>query len=315
MNIIEDINDMKLNNTAITIGNFDGVHVGHQKLIRHMNYIASKENLQKVIFTFKDHTSNVLEGSKAPCLLASHEEKIEILKSLKPDYIVEIDFTKDISRMSYMDFIKNVLLEKLGCKVLIIGQDFKMGYNGLGNIPNIASACSMYEIELIVVPHSKLYGNTVSSTYIRKLISEGKVDIAADYLGRYYSLTGSVIHGKQLGRTIGFPTVNLNYMRNLCLPKRGVYVTYTMIYGKWWLGITNIGTNPTVKKDNNVTIESYLIGFDGDLYGKTLKTAFVKYIRDEKQFANLEELRQQLFSDVKYAINYNKLFYNHYVLW
>lgn len=315
MEIINDITDIELSNTAVTIGNFDGVHVGHQKLIEYMNNIAFKKNLRKVIFTFKHHTSRILNPGKDYCFLMNYDEKIDVLKSFNPDYIMALDFTEDFSRMSYVDFIENILLKKLGCKVLVVGEDFKMGYNGLGNTARLAEICNIHDIILKVIPHSRLYGNTISSTYIRKLIAEGQVDVILDYLGRYYGINGTVIHGKQLGRTIGFPTINLSYEGNLCLPKNGVYVTYTLVSGKWYLSITNIGIRPTFKNDNKVSIESHLIGFDGELYGETVRTAFVKHIRDEKRFADIRELRQQLIRDVEYALNYNKLFYNCHALW
>ena len=276
---IEKIDTIK--ESVVTIGNFDGLHRGHQVLIKKATEYAKANNISSVVFTFKNHPVNYFRPGSIKNIITS-EEKIKILKSMGVDYVI------------------NILLDKLNVKNVIVGHDFTFARNKEGNVKLLQELSKQYGFSLEIVNSIKLGDVRISSTYIRKLILDGSVEDIYKYLGRNYKLSGEVIHSKKLGRTIGFPTANISINKNMIIPKVGIYATKVYVNGKIYYGATNIGYNPTVNGDN-LSIETNILNFDEDIYGKVITIEFLERIRDEKKFNGIEELKSQLQKDTNYV--------------
>lgn len=289
----------RIKESVVTIGNFDGLHRGHQVLIEKTTEYAKENNISSIVFTFKNHPVNYFKPNSVKNIIANYE-KIEILKSMKVDYIVNIPFDEYMTKISGQDFVKEILLDTLGAKKIIVGHDFTFARNKEGNTKLLKELSKIYGFELEIVNPIKLDNVRVSSTNIRNLISDGDVEKAYKYLGRYYKLCGEVIHARKIGRTIGFPTANISIDENMIVPKVGIYATKVYINGKTYYGATNIGYNPTVN-GTNLSIETNILEFDDDIYGKNITIEFLQRIRDEKKFNGIEELKNQLQKDTKYV--------------
>lgn len=294
---IEQIEIIK--DSVVTIGNFDGLHRGHQVLIKKATEYAKVNNLNSVVFTFKNHPVNYFRPNSVKNII-TNEEKVNILKSMGVDYIISIPFDEYMTKISGHDFVKEILLDTLGAKKVIVGHDFTFARNKEGNINLLHELSKKYNFLLEIVEPIKLDNIRISSTYIRNLISDGSVDKVYKYLGRNYQLSGEVIHSKKLGRTIGFPTANIRINENMIVPKVGIYVTKVYIDKYVYYGATNIGYNPTVN-GNTLSIETNILEFDEDIYGKVITIEFLERIRDEKKFSGIEELKQQLQKDTNYV--------------
>ena len=294
---IEDIET--INESVVTIGNFDGLHKGHQVLIKKATQYAKLNNISSVVFTFKNHPVNYFNPNSIKNII-TNEEKIKILKHMNVDFTINIPFDKYITKISGHDFVKKILLDKLKAKKIIVGDDFTFAKNKEGNIKLLQELSNKYGFILEIVHHVKVDNIRVSSTYVRQLISDGNVEDVYKYLGRNYKLSGEVIHAKKIGRTIGFPTANININKNMIIPKRGIYATKVYIDKKVYYGATNIGYNPTVNGDS-LSIETNILEFNEDIYGKFITLEFLERIRDEKKFKGIEELKSQLQKDTKYV--------------
>lgn len=286
--------------SVITIGNFDGLHRGHQVLIKKTTEYAKENNISSIVFTFKNHPVNYFKPNSVKNIITNYE-KIELLKSMNVDYIINIPFDEYMTKISGHDFVKEVLLDTLGAKKIIVGHDFTFARNKEGNINLLKELSKIYGFELEIVNSIKLDNIRVSSTNIRELISNGDVEKAYKYLGRYYKLSGEVIHARKIGRTIGFPTANISIDKNMIVPKVGIYATKVYIDGEIYYGATNVGYNPTVN-GKNLSIETNILEFNDDIYGKIITIEFLERIRDEKKFNGIEELKNQLQKDTNYVL-------------
>lgn len=304
---IDNTNIDQFNNTAVTIGNFDGMHLGHMALIDKLKEYSNKKDLKSVIFSFYPHPKYVLTGIDVDHIL-SRDEKLFLLDSMNIDIFIEYPFNLEFAQTSPKYFIEEILVKKLKCKILIIGEDYKFGNSRLGNINFIKEIANKLNIEVVIVPHYMHNNKKVSSTNIRQFISEGNILEAEKILNRNFFIKGTVIKGKQLGRTIGFPTANILPNKNKVLPPFGAYITKTIITktNDTYESITNIGVNPTVNGKIKI-VETFLFNFDGDLYGKDILVCFLKRLRDEKKFSSLDELKKQIKQDVSIAKSYHQV--------
>lgn len=300
MIIIKSINDIdNIYKSVVTIGNFDGIHKGHQVLIKEAVQFANKRNIKSVVFTFDNHPANYFENKHVKSIITNNE-KINRIKSLGVDILVIIPFDSYMTKISPIEFIKSILIDKLGARKIIVGHDFTFARRKEGNTKLLKEMSSKYGFELEIVDPIKVNDIRVSSTYIRQLVAEGSVDKVNKYLGYHCEIKGNVIKGKQLGRTIGFPTANIEINDDLLIPNNGIYVTKVYVYNDVYYGATNIGYNPTVNGDK-LSIETNILEFDEDIYGQVIKIEFLERIRDEKKFNSLEELKAQLKKDTDYV--------------
>lgn len=300
MIIIKSINNIdNIYKSVITIGNFDGVHKGHQVLIKEAVQFANKRNIKSVVFTFDNHPANYFEKKHVKSIITNNE-KINRIKSLGVDILVIIPFDSYMTKISPIEFIKGVLIDKLGARKIIVGHDFTFARRKEGNTKLLKEMSFKYGFELEIVNPIKVNDIRVSSTYIRQLVAEGSVDKVNKYLGYHCEIKGNVIKGKQLGRTIGFPTANIEINDDLLIPNNGIYATKVYVHNDVYYGATNIGYNPTVNGDK-LSIETNILEFDEDIYGQVIKIEFLERIRDEKKFNSLEELKAQLKKDTDYV--------------
>lgn len=284
--------------TVAAIGKFDTFHRGHCRLIRTAIHTAKELNALSLILFI---------GSHSPAVISEHEAGA-IVAQLGADLTVRQPLDAEFRMLSAEDFVCRVLRDRLNCACVVVGYDFRFAKNRSADAQDLKRICAQFGIDCIIIdevrlPDSSGTCHTVSSTYIRSLISDGKVDVAADFLGRPYAVSGAVTKGRHLGTSIGIPTANITPENGKILPPDGVYATNTLIDGKRYLSITNIGTNPTVSDDNNVTVETNIMGFDGDVYGKNICVEFFERVRGEMRFASLEELTAQINKDILYVKN------------
>ena len=306
MSVFYNISELsQVTNSIVTIGTFDGVHLGHQKIIKRLVELKQKQGGEIVLFTFDPHPRKILfPEQKDLKLITTTEEKCDILKQFGVDNVLVYPFTKEFSKMQAQDYISNIIDRGLKTKTLVIGYDHRFGSNREGNIETLKELSKVYNFVVEEIPAQEINQLNVSSTRIRKAIEAGEIQTANDFLGYTFFITGKVVKGKQLGRTIGYPTANLLIEDNdKLIPKIGVYAVNVVLNNLSYKGMLNIGTNPTTDADNRVKIEVNIFDFDKDIYGKTLKVEFVKWIRNEEKFANLGELKQALAND-KIACTY-----------
>lgn len=284
--------------TVVAIGKFDGVHKGHQALLEAALSIAEENKLQSVAL--------VINSPRGQYLI-SPEERYEIIKELGIDLVETQNLTPDFMNMSASEFVLEFLIKKLNCSHVVVGYNFRFAKGRKADADCLKDICSQNKIACTIIPKvscSTFWGEvTASSTNIRGFLYNGDVALASEILGRPYSLTGEVVSGKQIGRTINSPTANTNCFSNQIIPKEGVYATRAIFDNKIFSSITNIGSNPTVNNSGEITVETHIIDFSDSIYGKEIKIEFVKRIRDEKKFANLDELKKQIQKDIECAKN------------
>ncbi|MDF2448672.1 MAG: riboflavin kinase/FMN adenylyltransferase [Bacteroidota bacterium] len=285
--------------SIVTIGTFDGVHLGHQKIIKRLVELKKKNGGQTVIFTFDPHPRKILFPEQRDLkLITTTVEKCELLKQYGIDHVLVFPFTREFSQMNAVDYVSNIISHGLKTKTLVIGYDHRFGSNREGNIDTLKDLASVYNFEVEEIPAQEINQLSVSSTRIRKSLEDGDVQTANEYLGYNFFITGKVVKGKQLGRTIGFPTANIYISdRDKLVPKIGVYAVNVILREKMFKGMLNIGYNPTTDFDRSIKTEVNIFDFDQNIYGETMKLEFVKRIRDEEKFANLEELKNALAQD------------------
>lgn len=277
-----------------TIGFFDGVHRGHRCLISQVLEEASKHKLSSMAITMDCHPRSIVSTDYVPSLLTTTEERVSLLKEAGIEKVEVLHFDKRMSEMDAPTFMRSVLKERLGVKVLVMGYDHRFGHGG-GSQEDYARWGKECDIEVVVA--RELDDVYASSSEIRRKLSEGDVESAALLLGHPYMLTGMVESGHQIGRTLGFPTANLRIVADKLIPANGVYAVKTNLGN----GIMNIGKRPTLDNGNNRSIEVHIINYDGDLYGKGIQLDFIARIREERKFANLDELRTQIHNDLEKA--------------
>ena len=292
--------------TIITIGTFDGVHIGHKKIIKRLLKIAKEENLQAVVLTFFPHPRMVVQKDTTIKMLNTIDEKTKLLESEGIDHLVVKKFTKQFSRLTAQDYVQDLLVETLHVKHIIIGYDHHFGRNRTANINDLKAFGEIYDFKVTEISAQEIDEVTVSSTKIRKALLEGDLKTANTFLGYNFMLTGSIVKGKGIGKQLEYPTANINIEESYKLiPKNGVYVVKSKIDNKSVFGMMNIGTNPTV--DGKVqSIEVHLFDFSKDIYGLQLEVEILERLRDEKKFDSLEALKQQLSKDLINSKNYLK---------
>ncbi|MAU71658.1 MAG: riboflavin biosynthesis protein RibF [Pseudozobellia sp.] len=290
--------------TAITIGTFDGVHIGHRKILDRLIKNAATLNLKSTVLTFFPHPRMVLQKDADIKLLNTIDEKCKILENLGLDQLIIHPFTREFSRLTATEFVRDILVNDLKTKKIIIGYDHRFGRNRNANITDLKAFGSTLDFEVEEIPAQEIDEVSVSSTKIRKALEEGDVQTANSYLGYNYMLTGTIKKGKGLGRQLGFPTANLHIAEDYKLvPKKGVYVVQSQINGKQVFGMMNIGYNPTVAGKEKST-EINFFDFSQDLYGQKIQIEILKRIRDEHKFNSVEELKKQLEKDRQTSISF-----------
>ena len=290
--------------TIVTIGTFDGIHIGHQKILKDLIKTAKKEGKKSVLLTFFPHPRMVLQKENKILLLNTIKEKSSLLEKMGLDYLIIHPFSREFSRLTALDFVRDVLVNKLNTSRLIIGYDHHFGKNREGNIHQLKEYSLLYDFKVEEIPAQDIDDVSVSSTKIRTALKDGNLKTANNYLGYHYMLNGTVVSGKKLGGTIGFPTANLEIKEPYKLiPKTGVYIIKTHINTVLYTGIMNIGFNPTVLGKHQ-TIEAHLFDFNEDLYGKEITIEFIYFLREEHKFESVKELVVQLNIDKENAISY-----------
>lgn len=297
MEIIDIINYKEIRfHTAVALGNFDGVHKGHCDLIKQMISCAKDNNLKSSLLVFDNHTKTVLTG-EAPKMITSMEQKYDIFNKLQVEFIYKMKFDREIMKLLPEQFVKDILVDKLNIKAVIVGFDYRFGHKASGNADLLKELGIKYDFKVIVVDPIYIGDELVSSTRIRKLLQEGNIIESNNLLGRNYSLIGKVVPGKKLGNSLGFPTANIEPIDNFVIPKHGVYSTNTIVDNKAYLSATSVGKNPTFK-DDGLKIESHIINFNENIYGEIIELEFVQYLREEIKFEDLEQLKDQVQEDI-----------------
>lgn len=300
MNIYYDFSSISaIKNPVLTIGTFDGVHIGHKKIIDQLNEEASKIGGESVLFTFFPHPRMVIfPESHGLKLIQTQEEKLEKLKEMGLQNVIVFPFTFEFSRLSALEFVRDMLVNQLHVKKLVIGYDHQFGKNREGSIHFLRDVAETYEFEVIEIPAQDIAAVHVSSTKIREALNNGDIEKANDYLGAPFQLSGTVVKGKQLGRTIGFPTANIQLANDLKLiPQNGVYAVKVFYQNEYLNGMMNIGVRPTIEGKNDPTIEVHIFDFDQTIYGESLRVELYKKTRDEQKFNGIEALKNQLKLD------------------
>lgn len=291
-------------NTVVTIGTFDGVHIGHQKIIEQVVETAKKLGTKSVLLTFFPHPRMVLQQNASIELINTIDERAELLSKTGLDYLIIHPFSIEFSRLIALDFVRKILVNQLNTSKLIIGYDHHFGKNREGNLEQLTEYSHLYNFEVEEIPAQDINDVSVSSTKIRKALSDKNIKTANKYLGYHFMLNGTVVNGKQLGGKIGFPTANISIKEDYKLiPKMGVYVVKSKIDNNTIFGMMNIGFRPTLEGKHQ-TIEVHFFNFEKDLYNQNLTIEILYFLRDEEKFDSVEKLILQLKEDEKIALNY-----------
>ena len=305
MKIIHSISKFSSQKNSITtIGTFDGVHIGHQRILKDLIHTAKEEGKESTLLTFFPHPRMVLQKDVQIELLNTINEKSDLLEKMGLDNLIIHPFSREFSRLTALDFVRDILVNQLKTSKLIIGYDHHFGKNREGNIDQLREYSLLYNFQVEEIPAQDIDNISVSSTKIRKALREGRLKTANQYLGYHYSLKGKVVNGKKLGGKIGFPTANISVKEDYKLiPKTGVYVIQTSFENMSYFGMMNIGYRPTVYGDFQ-TIEAHLFDFKGDLYGETLTIELLYFLREEQKFNSVDELIVQLNRDKQNTLQF-----------
>jgi len=288
--------------TAVALGNFDGFHIGHMILIDRISEYAEEKNTASCVWTFSEHSLNILKSDYSVPYITAREEKIEILKQKKIDYLIFQDFNF-IRHLSPDRFIEKVIIEYLNAELVVCGYNYRFGRNGGGNAEYLQDSLTKKNILTDIIPPVICEGQAVSSSFIRTLIKIGDMQRARKFLGRPFSINFPVVYGKQTGRKIGIPTINQLFPAGHIIPACGIYACTCEVEGSIYRAVTNIGVRPTVNGDF-LNAETHLIDFDGDLYGRNIKVNFYEKFRDEIKFGSLDELKAQIQKDIEFGREY-----------
>jgi len=285
---------------VLTIGNFDGMHLGHQKLLQVVREHAALISAPRAVYTFNPHPSRVISPHKSSPMINGQRYKMKLLEALGIDVIINQEFTNEFSQISAHDFVVEILHKKLKLSEVVVGENYRFGREAQGDVNTLAMLLASCGMKLLVVPGVHIEGRLCSSTYIRELVQKGEMRTAAQFLGRPFSYVAQVEHGAGRGGSIGIPTVNVEAGVEL-IPANGVYASLVLINGRLFLGATNVGVRPTFEKSGVKTIETHLINENGDFYGKEIEIFFIDKIRDEKRFDSVAELKNQIKADIVVA--------------
>jgi riboflavin kinase/FMN adenylyltransferase len=301
MEIFRHIEEPKLSasRTVVTLGNFDGVHLGHQALIRHTVEEGKRLGVPSVVLTFEPHPLKLLAPARAPKLILLHKDKMRLFQSFGVDIVVIQNFDESFAALEAPDFVRSFLVERLRSKKLWVGRDLRFGKGRKGTVENLVQWGTRYDFEIGAVEPIVVDQERVSSSRIRQLVEEGRVEEATPLLGRYHFVSGKVVSGHRRGRELGFPTANIA-SRNEVLPQDGIYATLLQIGEESLSSVSSVGVNPTFGPAAR-TIESFILNFDRSIYGESVRLSFVKRIREEKKFDSVEQLISQMRGDVTAA--------------
>jgi riboflavin kinase / FMN adenylyltransferase len=289
--------------TVLTLGVFDGLHLGHQLIMKTLVERARATGATPTVITFEPHPRALLYPESAPPLLQTFDQKIEALGVLGIEQTIVIHFDQNFAQIRSEDFLRSVLADRLHAREVYLGCGFAFGHGREGNIELLRTVSKNLGFFADEVPEVRLRGRRVSSSLLRELLQNGQVNLARRMLGRPYGVEGRVIHGDERGAKIGFPTANLQ-PQNRVIPRAGVYVTATLIDGQWRRSVTNIGTRPTFGSDSALSVETFVLNWSGDLYGDVIRVRFLRRLRAEQKFGSIEELKFQINRDVRRAADY-----------
>lgn len=296
---------MSIQSKVIALGFFDGVHLGHGALLRRTVEEARRRGVRSAVFTWAQPPKEVVTGVPVP-LINSPEDRAWLAKSLYGiDDVIMVPFNKEMMTTSWEDFITEILIKRYHAVHLVAGHDHRFGHKNQGTPELLKSKCAELGLGCDIIPEVTVGGITVSSTYIRQLVESGQVERAAEFLGHRHCLSQTVSHGFRFGRTIGIPTINFTVPDHVLVPERGVYVTRVYLPdGGSYAGVTNVGTRPTVSDSGSVSIETFLLDFDGDLYGKRIRLEFCRRLREEKKFDTPQQLKDEIEKNIAQTREY-----------
>lgn len=303
MKVYQSIQDIKpIKRPVVTLGMFDGAHIGHQSILKKLNTIAQNIDGESVLITFNPHPRMVLQPNCDLKFLNTLQEKEEILRQFELEHLIIQEFTKDFSQVTSVEFVKNLLVDKIKIDTLVIGYDHHFGKNREGNFEQLQVLSKEFGFNLIQLEAIEENDVAVSSTKIRNALNEGNIEYANKALNYNYPLSGKVVHGDKIGRTLGFPTANLEVDPNKLIPKDGVYAVDVFVDDTKYLGLLSIGFRETVTNSREHRVEVNILNFDQDIYGKTIKLEFLGRLRDEEKFNSLDELISAMNQDKENAI-------------
>jgi riboflavin kinase/FMN adenylyltransferase len=289
---------------AVGLGNFDGLHVGHMALVNTLISEARLNRLESMIYTFTKHPENILRKKLFTPLLTTVGKRIQILSETALHYVYFDEFDENYSRMKPENFVREVLLDKLGAALIVAGFNYRFGYMGQGDVNLLKELGKKYNFKVVIIPPIKIDNEIVSSTLIREYVARGDMERVFKLLGRHYSITGEVLDGQRIGRRIGFPTANLQPEAYLAMPHNGVYITKTLYNNKFYSSLTNIGLNPAFGGMDSVRAETHILNFDRDIYRSSIEVFFLAKLRNEKKFKNADELAEQIRHDIQNTKEY-----------
>jgi riboflavin kinase/FMN adenylyltransferase len=287
--------------SIVTIGTFDGVHLGHQQILKQLTETSRKSKLKSVLLTFFPHPRMVLQPDISMRLIQTIQEREKALENTGLDYLVIHPFSTTFSRLSADDYVKQILVEQLNVRKVVVGYDHRFGRNRTASLEDMYHYADIYDFEVIEIDAKKIDSIAVSSTKIRKAIDDGNIELANTYLGQQFSLEGTVVHGEKRGRELSYPTANIDLQnQHKIVPKQGVYLVKSKLKGHVVYGMMNIGTKPTFDT-STPSIEVYFFDWNDDLYGQVVQVELLKWVREERKFSSVEELQAQIQADEQYC--------------
>ena len=287
--------------SIVTIGTFDGVHLGHQQILKQLTDTSRKSKLKSVLLTFFPHPRMVLQPDISMRLIQTIQEREKALENTGLDYLVIHPFSTTFSRLSADDYVKQILVEQLNVRKVVVGYDHRFGRNRTASLEDMYHYADIYDFEVIEIDAKKIDSIAVSSTKIRKAIDDGNIELANTYLGQQFSLEGTVVHGEKRGRELSYPTANIDLQnQHKIVPKQGVYLVKSKLNGLVVYGMMNIGTKPTFDT-STPSIEVHFFDWNDDLYGQAVQVELLKWVREERKFSSVEELQAQIQADEQYC--------------
>ncbi len=300
MKLLTDISALQLAKSVVAVGSFDGIHLGHQKILSTLVDLGAREAVPAVVVTFHPHPALFFKRTENAYYITPRELQAELIAAAGVDYLLVLEFNQEFASQSAEEFLQS-LKDACGFSHLVVGYDFALGKNRQGTLNHLALLSREMDFELTVIPQVELPAeNPISSSRIRELLQKGQVEDITPLLGRYFSLRGIVNHGQKIGRKLGLPTANIYPEEHQLLPAHGVYITIAVIRGKRYPSVTNIGIRPTIVEgnDQSLSVETYILDFDHEVYGQPLSVEFINYLRPEQKFDTLGELKDQIERDI-----------------
>lgn len=306
MKVFEGLDRVRrIQNAHVTIGNFDGLHLGHKSILNTLIERAEENDGSTVVVTFDPHPLQVINPERIKGLLTPLPVKRRLIEQMMIDFLVVLKFDENLKEMEPEEFVRRILVERIGISHLVVGTDFRFGKDSKGDVDLLRSLSKKYKFSFDAVNPVKIDGEKIGSNRIRRMVQDGKLEEVKKYLGRPFSIFGKVLYGAGLGRQIGFPTANLSTYEDQILPKTGVYATEVELNGKYFYSVTNIGSRPTFGF-NTLSLETHILDFSDEIYGTELEVIFHKRLRDEQRFSSVDELRKAIENDIHSAREYFK---------